>query len=59
MLNKLQSHVESEEKRWQAQLRQKESEVANLRVEVQDLQSKISSNNEVSDQIKNMTRPFE
>ena len=47
MLNKLQSHIESEEKRWQAQLRQKENEVSNLRVEICDLQSKNSSNNEV------------
>nr|XP_033324053.1 kinectin-like [Megalopta genalis] len=35
MLNKLQCHVESEETRWEAQLRQKEVEVANLRIELQ------------------------
>lgn len=43
MLNKLQNHIESEEKRWQAQLRQKENEVSNLRVEIHDLQNQTTS----------------
>lgn len=47
MLNHLQSHIESEETRWQSQLRQKESEVANLRVELNDMQSKLITNEEV------------
>jgi len=47
MLNKLQSHIESEEKRWQAQLRQRENEVSNLRVEIHELRNSISSNSEV------------
>lgn len=47
MLNKLQSHIESEEKRWQAQLRQKENEVSNLRVEIHELQNSTKSNSEV------------
>ncbi|XP_031831405.1 uncharacterized protein LOC116426511 [Nomia melanderi] len=36
MLNKLQSHVESEETKWESQLRQKETEVTSLRVELQN-----------------------
>jgi len=47
MLNKLQSHIESEETRWQSQLRQKENEVANLRVELNDMQAKLISSEEV------------
>lgn len=47
MLNKLQSYIESEETRWQSQLRQKENEVANLRVELNDTQTKLISNEEV------------
>lgn len=47
MLNKLQSHVESEETRWQAQLRQKENEVANLRTELKDIQVKLNANEKV------------
>ncbi|XP_067204916.1 kinectin isoform X3 [Linepithema humile] len=47
MLNNLQSHIESEETRWQSQLRQKENEVANLRVELNDMQSKLITNEEV------------
>ncbi|XP_032455132.1 kinectin isoform X9 [Nasonia vitripennis] len=55
MLNKLQSHIESEEKRWQAQLRQKENEVSNLRVEIHDLQDKtISDNNELQQKIADL-----
>ncbi|XP_029676580.1 kinectin-like [Formica exsecta] len=47
MLNKLQSHVESEETRWQSQLQQKENEVANLRVELNNMQAKLISSEEV------------
>lgn len=47
MLNKLQSHIESEETRWQAQLGQKENEVANLRIELKDIQTKLSTNEKV------------
>lgn len=47
MLNKLQSYIESEETRWQSQLRQKENEVANLRVELNDTQAKLISSEEV------------
>lgn len=39
MLNKLQSHIESEETRWQMQFRQKENEVVNLRAELKDIQT--------------------
>lgn len=38
MLVKLQNHIESVETRWQAQLRQKDSEVATLRLEISRLQ---------------------
>lgn len=48
MLNKLQSHVESEETRWESQLRQKESEVAGLRIELNELMSKLNINEKVS-----------
>ncbi|XP_043255136.1 putative leucine-rich repeat-containing protein DDB_G0290503 isoform X2 [Colletes gigas] len=44
MLNKLQSHVESEEARWESQLRQKENEVANLRIELSELMNKLNAN---------------
>lgn len=47
MLNKLQSYIESEETRWQSQLRQKENEVVNLRVELNDMQAKLISSEEV------------
>jgi len=47
MLNKLQSYIESEETKWQSQLRQKENEVANLRVELNDMQAKLISSEEV------------
>ncbi|XP_034935831.1 ribosome-binding protein 1 isoform X3 [Chelonus insularis] len=40
MLNNLQNYVESEESRWKADLRQKENEVINLKVELQELRSK-------------------
>lgn len=39
MLNKLQSHIESEETRWQMQFLQKENEVVNLRAELKDIQA--------------------
>ncbi|KAJ8674029.1 hypothetical protein QAD02_005291, partial [Eretmocerus hayati] len=51
MLNKLQNHIESEEKRWQAQLRQKESEVSSLKVEIHDLQNKTAFNDELQQKI--------
>ncbi|XP_012272203.1 kinectin isoform X1 [Orussus abietinus] len=41
MLNELQTHIESEETRWQGQIRQKENEIANLRVELSDLRNKL------------------
>ncbi|XP_032691151.1 kinectin-like isoform X2 [Odontomachus brunneus] len=43
MLSKLQSHVESEETRWQVLLRQKENEVASLRTELKDIQTKLNA----------------
>ncbi|XP_014215655.1 kinectin [Copidosoma floridanum] len=51
MLNKLQNHIESEEKRWQAHFNQKENEVSNLRLEIFTLQTKLSSNNELQQRI--------
>lgn len=48
MLNNLQSHIESEETRWQAQLRQKENEVASLKIELKDIQTKINANEKVN-----------
>lgn len=47
MLNKLQNHIESEETRWQSQLQQKGNEVANLRVELNNMQAKLIANEEV------------
>lgn len=47
MLKKLQSHVESEETRWESQLRQKESEVASLRIELNELTKKLNINEKV------------
>ncbi|KAL6264526.1 hypothetical protein P5V15_004633 [Pogonomyrmex californicus] len=54
MLNKLQSHIESEETRWQSQLRQKENEVVNLRVELNDMQAKLISNEEFKQRVKEL-----
>ncbi|XP_011636853.1 kinectin-like isoform X3 [Pogonomyrmex barbatus] len=54
MLNKLQSHIESEETRWQSQLRQKENEVVNLRVELNDMQAKLISNEEFKQKVKEL-----
>ena len=48
MLVKLQSHIESVETKWQVQLRQKESEVANLRVEISRLQHRSNEDDEVN-----------
>lgn len=48
MLNKLQSHVESEETRWVSQLRQKENEIASLRIKLNDLLNKLNINENVS-----------
>ncbi|XP_011504338.1 PREDICTED: kinectin-like isoform X3 [Ceratosolen solmsi marchali] len=53
MLNKLQSNIELEEKRWQTQIRQKETEISNLRVEIRDLQNK-TSNNELQQKIADL-----
>jgi len=47
MLNRLQNHIESEETRWQSQLRQKENEVTSLRVELNDMQAKLIADKEV------------
>ncbi|XP_076749451.1 uncharacterized protein LOC143422582 isoform X3 [Xylocopa sonorina] len=44
MLNKLQTHVESEETRWETQLQEKENEIANLRIEMNELLNKLSTN---------------
>jgi len=41
MLNRLQNHIESEETRWQSQLRQKENEVTSLRTDLDDMQAKL------------------
>ncbi|KAG5322620.1 KTN1 protein, partial [Pseudoatta argentina] len=54
MLNKLQSHIESEETRWQSQLRQKENEVTNLRVELNDMQAKLISSEEFKQSVKEL-----
>ncbi|XP_011697731.1 PREDICTED: ribosome-binding protein 1-like isoform X3 [Wasmannia auropunctata] len=54
MLNKLQSYIESEETRWQSQLRQKENEVANLRVELNDMQAKLISSEESKQRAKEL-----
>ncbi|XP_014480150.1 PREDICTED: kinectin isoform X3 [Dinoponera quadriceps] len=63
MLNKLQSHVESEETRWQVQLRQKENEVANLRTELKDIQSKVNERttifNEANEKLQQKTIELE
>lgn len=42
MLTKLESKVELEETRWQAQLHQKENEITNLRIEIDDLRKKFN-----------------
>lgn len=47
MLNKLQSHVESEETRWESQLRQKENEVKSLRIELNEVMNKLNTNGKV------------
>ncbi|CAL7948527.1 unnamed protein product [Xylocopa violacea] len=44
MLNKLQTHVESEETRWETQLQEKENEIANLRIELNELLNKLNTN---------------
>ncbi|XP_029036618.1 kinectin-like isoform X5 [Osmia bicornis bicornis] len=51
MLNKLQSHVESEETRWESQLRQKENEVASLRLELNELMNKLNINEKLQAKI--------
>ncbi|XP_076235212.1 uncharacterized protein LOC143179757 isoform X3 [Calliopsis andreniformis] len=51
MLNKLQSHVESEETRWESLLRQKENEVASLRIELNEVMNKLNSNEKLQDKI--------
>ncbi|XP_071571625.1 uncharacterized protein [Temnothorax nylanderi] len=54
MLNRLQSYIESEEAKWQSQLRQRENEVANLRVELNDMQAKLISNEEFKQRVKEL-----
>ncbi|KAK1132615.1 hypothetical protein K0M31_014000 [Melipona bicolor] len=51
MLNKLQSHVESEETRWESQLRQKENEVTSLRLELNELMNKLNVNEKLQDKV--------
>ncbi|OAD54616.1 Laminin subunit alpha-2, partial [Eufriesea mexicana] len=51
MLNKLQSHVESEETRWESQLQQKENEIANLRIELNELMNKVNINEKLQDKV--------
>ncbi|CAK9822917.1 Ktn1 [Anthophora retusa] len=51
MLNKLQSHVESEETRWELQLRQKENEITNLKIELNQLMSKLNINEKLQDEV--------
>nr|XP_012144921.1 PREDICTED: kinectin isoform X2 [Megachile rotundata] len=51
MLYKLQSHVESEEARWEAQLRKKENEVANLRLELNELMNKLNAHEKLQAKI--------
>lgn len=48
MLNKLQSHVESEETRWMSQLRQKENEITSLRIKLNDFLNKLNIHENVS-----------
>ncbi|XP_070154294.1 kinectin isoform X2 [Polyergus mexicanus] len=59
MLNKLQSHVESEETRWQSQLQQKENEVANLRVELNNMQAKLISSEQIKQRVKELENHVE
>ncbi|XP_014597907.1 PREDICTED: kinectin isoform X3 [Polistes canadensis] len=54
MLTKLQSHIESEETRWQSLLQQKESEVSNLRVELTELQTKLKTNEKFRDKVSEL-----
>ncbi|XP_035732879.1 kinectin-like isoform X4 [Vespa mandarinia] len=54
MLNKLQSYIESEETRWQTQLQQKENEVCNLRLELTELQTKLSTNEKFREKISEL-----
>jgi chromosome segregation ATPase len=54
MLNNLQSHVESAESRWQSELRQKESDVVNLRIELKELQNKSTINDELQEKISQL-----
>ncbi|XP_026296866.1 kinectin isoform X6 [Apis mellifera] len=51
MLNKLQSHVESEETRWMSQLRQKENEIATLRIKLNDLLNKLNIHENLQDKV--------
>ncbi|XP_063994157.1 ribosome-binding protein 1 isoform X2 [Diachasmimorpha longicaudata] len=54
MLNNLQSHVESEESRWQSELRLKENEIANLRVELKELLGKTNISDKLQEQISTL-----
>uniref|UniRef100_A0ABD2XI16 Ribosome receptor lysine/proline rich domain-containing protein n=1 Tax=Trichogramma kaykai TaxID=54128 RepID=A0ABD2XI16_9HYME len=51
MLNKLQNHIESEEKRWQAQLRVKDVEIDNLRTEITEIKNKASAGVELTQKV--------
>lgn len=51
MLNKLQSYVESEETRWEIQLRQKENEVAKLKAELNDVLQKLTTNETLQEKV--------
>ncbi|XP_061931775.1 kinectin isoform X8 [Apis cerana] len=51
MLNKLQSHVESEETRWMSQLRQKENEITSLRIKLNDLLNKLNIHENLQDKV--------
>ena len=48
MLKSLQSHIETEEARWESQLRAKEGEISNLRIELKELANKSTVNEKVS-----------
>lgn len=56
MLNRLQKDVESEETRWKSQLRQKENEVTNLKIELNDMKAKLIADKEVSVMLRSYPR---
>ncbi|XP_020284045.1 ribosome-binding protein 1 isoform X4 [Pseudomyrmex gracilis] len=59
MLTKLQNQIESEETSWQSLLQQKDSEIANLRVEFNTLQTKLSSSEELKQKVKELESRLE